>query len=215
MTTVQTFSEVGGHAVNEDAFAVRVHPRDPSVTICFVADGQGGQPGGGPASELACSTGIELAVGIAPERLTDERAWAGIMRAIDEVVRADAVAGLTTLVGLCVTADRVVGASCGDSAAVLVSGEQSTTLTEGQRKNPPIGFGSALPTMFTARLVAPWRLILVTDGVWKYVGWLRMDEIVRRDHGAGLIDNLQRAARLPATGRFQDDFTVVLVEPAA
>ncbi|HVS40227.1 MAG TPA: hypothetical protein VMS17_32010, partial [Gemmataceae bacterium] len=48
MISVLSFSEVGGHRVNEDAFAVQQHPLDPGMWLCFVADGQGGQPGGGP-----------------------------------------------------------------------------------------------------------------------------------------------------------------------
>ena len=40
-------SEPGGHATNEDAFEVMQHPADPSCWIGALADGQGGQAGGG------------------------------------------------------------------------------------------------------------------------------------------------------------------------
>jgi hypothetical protein len=43
---------------------------------------------------------------------------------------------------LCATCDRIVGTSCGDSAALLIqSSGKSRMLTEGQCKNPPIGSG--------------------------------------------------------------------------
>jgi serine/threonine protein phosphatase PrpC len=46
MVSVITFSEAGGHPVNEDAFAVERHPADSECWLCFVADGQGGRAGG-------------------------------------------------------------------------------------------------------------------------------------------------------------------------
>jgi hypothetical protein len=38
MVAVVTFSEVGGHAVNEDAYAVERHPGDPDCWLCCLAD---------------------------------------------------------------------------------------------------------------------------------------------------------------------------------
>ena len=65
---------------------------------------------------------------------------------------------------------------------------------------------------FGANLGPPWTVLAMSDGVWKYVGWERVIETVRRERGAALLADLQRAARLPGSGRFQDDFTVVLLE---
>ena len=63
MVTSLSFSEVGGHRVNEDAMAVQQHPADPNLWVCVIADGQGGQAGGGPASQLACETMMAAATG--------------------------------------------------------------------------------------------------------------------------------------------------------
>ena len=41
-----SFSEAGGHCSNEDAFAIKQHPLDSHLWLCFVADGQGGRAGG-------------------------------------------------------------------------------------------------------------------------------------------------------------------------
>ncbi len=44
MVNVLSFSEVGGHAVNEDAFAVERHPADDTCWLCCLADGQSSGP---------------------------------------------------------------------------------------------------------------------------------------------------------------------------
>lgn len=212
MVSVQACSEVGGHRLNEDAFRVQAHPLDPDCWLCFVADGQGGQAGGGPAALLACETALAAALRSRPDRLIDPPLWTGILREADAAVAADPGAGFTTLVGLCVSKGRVIGASSGDSAALLVSAGKGNELTAGQQKNPPVGSGAALAVPFAAAVKAPWRMVVMSDGVWKYVGWNRIVEVVCRTGGTALISELQRLARLPGSGRFQDDFTVVALE---
>jgi serine/threonine protein phosphatase PrpC len=215
MVSVFSFSEVGGHRANEDAFAVQQHPLDSGLWLCFVADGQGGQPGGGPAAQLACRSALAAAAACRPERLGDERVWSGILRQADRAVTDDPAAGFTTLVGLALIRERVAGTSSGDSAALLVCGERGVELTARQRKNPPVGSGVAEAVPFAAVLSAPWKLLAMSDGVWKYVGWDRVIEVARREHGAALVAALQKPARLPGSGRFQDDFTVVVLESTA
>jgi PPM family protein phosphatase len=215
MVSVESFSEAGGHPQNEDAFAFRQHPLDPNLWLCFVADGQGGRSGGGAAARLACQAALDTAVGQPPDRLDKVTAWTGILRSADQAVEADAAAGFTTLVGFAIIRDRVVGASSGDSAALLVTTRQVVELTAGQRKNPPVGSGMAAAAPFTAALHSDWRLLAMTDGVWKYVGWDRLVAAARRDGGAALVTELQPMARLPIGGGFQDDFTVVVLEDRA
>jgi hypothetical protein len=43
MVAVFSFTEVGGHLVNEDAFLVQPHPQDPACWLLLLADGQGGR----------------------------------------------------------------------------------------------------------------------------------------------------------------------------
>ncbi len=213
MLSVLTYSDVGGHANNEDAFAVQCHPLAPAAVVCVVADGQGGRAGGGPAAQLACRAGLEILVKSPPDKLSDQRLWVGLLRTVDEAVRKDESAGFTTFVGMCVTADRVVGVSSGDSAALVVTPTGAAELTRGQQKNPPVGSGMAVAVPFEAELDEPWQLLVMTDGVWKYVGWKRVIEVAQRARGAELLLQLDKAARLPGSGQFPDDFTVVLVEP--
>ena len=78
----------------------------------------------------------------------------------------------------------VAGASSGDSAALLVAGRHATELTAGQRKDPPVGSGVATAVPFAVTARGPWRLLVMSDGVWKYVGWDRVVEVAGRAGGA-------------------------------
>ena len=74
----------------------------------------------------------------------------------------------------------------------------------------PSQLGFPIATGFTAEMIAPWKMLVMTDGVWKYAGW----EWVR--HSAAMTDSSEamdalRAAARPRLGRFQDDFTLVVV----
>ena len=86
MFAILSRSEPGGHALNEDAFAVQAHPIDADCLVCVVADGMGGQPGGGEAAWLACQVCLEKACALPVERLFFPGAWASICRAADEAV---------------------------------------------------------------------------------------------------------------------------------
>ncbi len=78
-----------------------------------------------------------------------------------------------------------------------------------------MGSGAVDAALFTAAVGVPWKLLAMSDGVWKYVGWDRVIEVARRERGAALVAALQRSARLPGSGQFQDDFTVVVLEGMA
>ncbi|VTS03274.1 protein serine threonine phosphatase : Protein serine/threonine phosphatase OS=Pedosphaera parvula (strain Ellin514) GN=Cflav_PD6463 PE=4 SV=1: PP2C_2 [Gemmata massiliana] len=206
MIQTYTFSAAGGHAVNEDAF-VLCPTTDRGAWIVALADGQGGRAGGARAAQLACD--------VTTQHVTrgESLDWVEILTRADLAVAQDREAGFTTLIGLCVRADRVVGASCGDSAAVVMCGDQAPrVLTSRQYKNPPVGCGDASFVPFEMKLTVPWKLLAITDGVWKYAGWEHVWDCVARLSGTELIAELQSAARLALTGEFQDDFTVVLLE---
>jgi hypothetical protein len=218
MVSVASFSEVGGHAVNEDAFAVRQHPSAPHCWLCMLADGQGGQAGGGRAARLACDAALSSALRLSPHALAEPGAWDAVLRSADEAVRADPQAGFTTLVGFCLVGGRVAavcGASSGDSALLVLSEDRFDAPTRHQHKNPPVGSGAAVFVPFEAALSPPWTALAMSDGVWKYVGWEKVGEAARAHRGQALIDALAALARLPGSGQFQDDFTAVALHDAA
>lgn len=121
-------------------------------------------------------------------------------------------AGFTTFVGFAVVNGRLVGASSGDSAVMLVTGGEARELTAGQRKNPPVGSGVATFVPFEARLTEPWKVLAMSDGVWKYAGWEKVVGAAKTMSREALVGALKDAARLPGSGRFPDDFTVVVLE---
>jgi PPM family protein phosphatase len=213
MTTIRSFSEIGGgHATNEDAFAVEPHPSDPACMLCAVADGQGGQAGGGPAARLAVRDVIQAASREPVWRLAAPSTWQRILHLADVAVCDTPDAGFTTLIAFCVLRHRLYGASCGDSAVLVSDGLRVVEVTRDQRKNPPVGSSDATFAPFSAALSDPWAVLAASDGVWKYVGWEPISTILLSVRGQTVLDRLADAARLPRSGKFPDDFTAVLIE---
>lgn len=200
MIRTYSFSAAGGHPINEDAFVLRPLPGEAGWLVAL-ADGQGGRAGGARAAQIACQIA------------SASTNWEKSLPEADTAVAADLVAGFATLVGLSVEGDYLCGASCGDSAALAVSGGGTLSLlTSRQFKNPPVGSGEADFIPFELELVRPWRILVMSDGVWKYASWERVWDCVVRLSGEELLAELQAAAQLKATGEFLDDFTVVLLE---
>jgi serine/threonine protein phosphatase PrpC len=212
---VYALSEPGGHPVNEDAYLYQAHPADESCWLCCVADGQGGRAGGARAAQLACQTVMQVAGLTSIGKLATARAWSLVLQTADQSVAADPEAGFTTLIGFCIRGGRIVGASSGDSAVVLLNRLGATVLTDRQVKNPPVGFGEAVFTEFTAELGEEWQVLAMTDGVWKYVGWNRIIAVAQSHAGQAVLEGLRELARLPGSGGLRDDFTAILVSPDA
>ena len=206
-----THSEAGeGHA-NEDVALVRPHPDDAGVLLCALADGQGGQAGGAAAARVAVEESLRAASSFPAKELREAAPWYAVVGAADEAVCEDDAAGYCTLVSLVVSAREVWGASCGDSGALLLSGGREFLLTEGQRKNPPVGSSAVRPVGFSARLHPGWTLLVASDGVWKYVGWEQIVRMAAQNQGQELVAALRRAAWDANGGRLPDDFSVALL----
>ncbi len=163
---------------------------------------------------MAAEESLRAASSFPAAALFEASPWYTVTGAADEVVCEDDAAGFCSLVSLCISAGQVCGASCGDSAALLLSGGSAIELTEQQRKNPPVGSSAARPVAFSARLQPGWKLLIVSDGVWKEVGWEQMARIAARYEGHEAIDALRRVALASNGGRMQDDFSVVLLSEA-
>lgn len=205
-------SEAGHNHVNEDAVRVRPHPEDARAVLCCLADGQGGQAGGAAAAQAAVEESLKAASSFPAKDLFDAASWYGIVSAADEAVCADDAAGFTTLISLCVSEGQVCGASCGDSGALLLQNGRDWILTENQRKNPPVGSSAASPVAFSARLQPGWKLLVMSDGVWKYVGWENIARMAATQSGETLIASLRQAALDANGGKLDDDFSVALLQ---
>jgi hypothetical protein len=208
-----THTEPGGHAANEDAFEITQHPDGQFCWVGALADGQGGQSGGGEAARLACRAVIETISAQRVRSVATAGTWINALRRADEQVCADRNAGYTTLIGFAVAGGHVIGAANGDSALWLASADgRILDLTERQAKNPPIGSGFAAPAPFAAKLPASWTILAMSDGVWKAVGRVRVAELLLQSRGQALLDALLAEARLPWSGGLGDDFTAVVLE---
>jgi PPM family protein phosphatase len=206
-------TEVGNHPSNEDAIGFVRRGDETDALICALSDGQGGQPGGAPAAQHAVTACLEFAQARPGRELLDPFGWVSVGESVDRSVMRLPEAGFATLVGAAVTSEFVAGASCGDSAAGLLLGDKFVLLTERQQKNPPVGSGAARFTPFSARLFAPWKLLFMSDGVWKYAGWDGIIRLCRSVGGQGLVSSLRDMAADATRGRLMDDFSVVLIEP--
>ncbi len=210
---IAQFSQAGGHTENEDHHIVKPHPLDPECILCAVADGQGGQSGGVHASRIACEASIDTICHTAHRELTHTRCWTKALETADRAVEHDEEAGYATLVCLMVHKDLVIGVSSGDSAALAVDSEGRTVvLTEKQKMKPPMGSGDAIATPFNHKLIAPWRVLVMTDGVWKYAGWPAVIKISTEKQGQQIIDALWKTATERGARKLQDDFTLVVLE---
>jgi serine/threonine protein phosphatase PrpC len=169
--TIQTHSEPGGKVINEDYVIARRHPASASTFICILADGQGGQANGALAAMTASEAAWRIAAQLSPEQLFEDPTWVGILeRADQETARTG---GFTTLIALASNGHCAAGASCGDGKAYFRS-PTSTEIAEWtgrQRKNPAVGSGAVDAVSFMHEGLAGGRLLLVSDGVWKYCGY--------------------------------------------
>ena len=205
------YTEAGHSHRNEDTVGVCSHPDDPTVLICALADGQGGRGGGAEASRLAVTQCLEAASTYSVRDLLDTLVWSEMLTEVDAAVEAEADGGWTTLIGLCVTQDQVCGASCGDSAAQLIQGNHSILLTDFQQKEA-IGSGAAFPIAFESALPQEWKLLLMSDGVWRYIGHEAIGELSTREQGQSLIFGLRQMQRDHNSGQLPDDFSLILVQ---
>jgi len=209
MIEVFSHTEAGEGHENEDAFAVGAHPLDPDCLLGVVADGQGGQPHGGPAARLACRMWRDIAAAETPHQLFHGGMIEHTLHLVDRELCDEPDTGLTTLVAWAIGKDRLIGVSAGDSALMLVQRGEMRILTERQFKNPPVGSGAVEGVEFGDSLKPPWTLVGMSDGAWKYAGWDKLRAIATEKSGQDVIDAALAACRL-RSGALLDDFTMVV-----
>lgn len=182
----------------------------PGGLVVVVADGAGGVPGGGAAADLALKLVADAVEYGTFDKFSSE-SWRELMLHLDAIIASDRDAGETTLVIAAISDDnRIVGASVGDSGALVCGTDGTiTNMTEGQHRKRRLGSGRAMPVSFEGALEE--TLVVATDGLLAFARPEVVSEIVL---GHDNLDNAATAlvdrVRLPS-GSFQDDLALVLV----
>lgn len=193
--------------LSEDRLAVH---KVPGCVVLIVADGAGGMPGGGRAADMAITV-VEAALSQPGFNPFLPGSWTDLLVEADAAIARDRVAGETTCVVLAVTDEgRVVGASSGDSGAVVVRDGTTDDLTEKQKRKLRLGSGRASPVTFEREALTG-ILLAATDGLFNYA---RPDVIARivteSEDLDEVAEGLVEAVRL-AGGDLMDDVALVLV----
>lgn len=176
--------------------------------VLALADGAGGRSGGGEAANKAVLDLIQSLsgrVGVTPKDCVKA------LEALDKALYRDRDCGETTAVVVIEEKGQLLGASLGDSEAWLVSGEGKVVLTKSQVRRPFLGSGAARSRAFGP---IPWesgRLLIASDGLFKYVDGGKIQEALRGASLEGCLGMLVDLGRLKS-GRLQDDCAIILAE---
>jgi hypothetical protein len=213
---VKTHTEAGGKEVNEDFVVAKRHPSGGERYVCALADGQGGRSNGALAARAACQTVWARAMEHPFDNLLQPSTFSTLMYAADNAVCS--TQGYTTLVALAFDSDSVIGASCGDSKAYFARRQDGspvvdiTEWTEGQQKNPPVGSGEAVFTSFSYTDIEEGRILILSDGVWKFCGFEAIKAAFELTSFANAASVL-RTSTLKRSGlSLPDDFSVIAIE---
>ncbi len=172
--------------------------------LLALSDGAGGWGDGARAAERVVQA-LTTSAG------RPDVVWAEVLSALDADL-ARAGIGEATAIVIEVSASGLRGASIGDSAAFLVHDGRLDELTRDQRRKPLLGSGAARAVSFE-RLDWQGRLLLVSDGIDKYVARAELGRLALRESIAESIDAIVSSARLPS-GALHDDVSIVLCERA-
>jgi serine/threonine protein phosphatase PrpC len=179
------------------------------AVVLVVADGAGNSRRGAEAAAAAVHT-VRAALG---ERSDLERpeAWSDILAGCDAMLASTGQGGETTAVVACVTGERIVGASVGDSELWLIAGDSHRVLTGNQRRKPLLGSGEAVPVSFDTAWTGG-TLLGGSDGLFKYVDARRIREVASYPDLSAAAHALAALPKL-ASGGLPDDVGLVLCRP--
>lgn len=171
-------------------------------TIVVLADGAGGMAGG----EVAASLVVDAFRGASAFDVM------GILESLDMRVRAEPRAGETTAVVLATMGDALWGGSAGDSEAWLLHShhneEQELTRHQNRKR---FGSGRVRVQSFSATSSRETRLLVGSDGLFKYAAYDATRTAARLADLTLAADALLQCVRMPSGG-FHDDMSLLLAE---
>ena len=187
---------------DEDRLLV-LHDRGDLLLV--LADGAGGRAGGAAAATRLTAAARSRRGELFSQRLTPSQ----FLLESDASLRADPDAGESTAIVALLLGDEVSGASVGDSAAWSLDEEAWTDLTRSQVRKPLLGSGRAWPVPFGPRPRGSRRLLLASDGLFKYAPPSGIQALAATSPLADAPRALIELVRLPS-GALQDDVAVIV-----
>jgi serine/threonine protein phosphatase PrpC len=167
--------------------------------LLLLADGAGGTSGGATAADAVVARLSSMTLGSGPD-------CAELLKQLDREL--DGVGETTAVVAL-VVGGSVFGASVGDSGAWLLGPDGVIDLTAAQKPKPLLGSGRAIPLVFGPFSFSHARILLGSDGLFKYVPHDLIREIASKTPLSETAAALVRAARLSG-GALRDDVAVIV-----
>lgn len=191
---------------NQDHIEIR---RSASAHLVALADGQGGQAGGALAARLAVTTALDHLE--AARDPFDADALRTALALADEAVEAHPDAGFSTLIVLACDQKRIAGASVGDSMALHIGPHDEMELSDKQRRRPPLGSGGCLGTPFQYDVRDDEQTLLMSDGVFGYVGLETLARTCRESSDLEVMPRLLGLQKRSANGDLFDDWSAILI----
>lgn len=180
----------------------QVERRPNGALRIALADGVSGMFGGTEAATQAVQTWIEEK-SLAPELALAEA---------DSHLSRAPHGGQTTAIFLELTADGLRGASVGDSRVWFLEANGTwKELTEYQRVKPYVGSGDAVPIAFSRVPRERGRLLICSDGLWRYTDLADIWANAQLDSLSAAADALLNKPPFPVSKDYLDDVSLVLV----
>lgn len=177
-----------------------VMPCEDGLVIAL-ADGAGGVSGGEHAAKRVVDAVAEVA--------THAYDWSMLLAELDF---QQIGYGQTTAVVLYVSAQKLVGASAGDSVAWVIRDRGIEDVTRAQSTRPLIGDGAIVRAVESGPL-AGGTLLVATDGLVRYAKRDAIAELARGPDLDAAARALVELVRLPS-GELPDDVSVILCRAA-
>lgn len=196
------FETAAGNAENQDRGAVIDCGKN---LVLVIADGAGGLSGATEAAIMAVDLARQHAL-----NLDGPDSCSAMLKNMDRAIAKDKIAGQTTCIVAVIRDGRVDGASVGDSGAWVVGENNSLELTRGQIRKPFVGSGNATPVSFSHTIQSGERLLLATDGLFKYTSSDRIIDTCRLHLAESIPKKLIELVRYPS-GALPDDITIILL----
>jgi serine/threonine protein phosphatase PrpC len=174
--------------------------------ILVLADGAGGLSGGAKAAEFV----VENTKSRVNSTMVSSDQLCTFLIALDREMSVSGTMGETTCVIVILSEAGVIGASVGDSGALIFSKGGVDNLTRNQIRKPLLGSGQAAPVGFN-RTLLDGVLLIASDGLLKYTSQEKIAAVIAATSFADTTKKLIDLVRYQS-GTLPDDVSVLLVQ---